>query len=104
MTNLNAIYISGPVTGIPENNAPAFAAEAARLRAAGHTVVNPLEIDLGPDATWSDYMRADITEMLKCSSIRMLPGWERSRGAVLELSIACHLGFELSLAAAAEAT
>lgn len=94
-----AIYLSGPVTGMPDNNAPAFHAEAARLRAAGFTVINPLEIALGPDATWADYMRADLIAMLThCNSIRMLKNWEKSKGAVLELSIACQLGFAVSIA------
>ena len=35
------IYISGPITGMIEDNQPAFAAMAARLRADGHTVINP---------------------------------------------------------------
>ena len=35
------IYISGPMTGMPEHNFPAFHAAADRLRKAGWSVVNP---------------------------------------------------------------
>jgi len=35
------IYLSGPMTGLPELNFPAFAAMTASLRAGGHTVTNP---------------------------------------------------------------
>ena len=41
-------------------------------------------------------MREDIRAMLDCDRIHMLPGWERSRGAVLELTIAHALGFTVT--------
>ena len=37
------IYVSGPMSGLPDLNFPAFHAAAAELRALGHTVVNPAE-------------------------------------------------------------
>jgi len=37
------IYISGPMTGLPEHNFPAFHAAAERLRKAGWEVNNPAE-------------------------------------------------------------
>lgn len=95
-------YISGPMTGVPDLNKPAFNTEASRLRAIGFTVINPAEIELHAGATWSDYMRADLIEMLKhCGSIHMLKGWERSDGAVLELHVAQKLGFGVTLAGGA---
>lgn len=39
------LYISGPITGMPDLNFPAFHAAAAALRAAGYTVTNPAELD-----------------------------------------------------------
>lgn len=32
---MNKLYLSGPMSGIEDNNFPAFHAEAARLRAPG---------------------------------------------------------------------
>lgn len=73
-------------------NFPAFHAEAARLRAAGHEVVNPAEVNPDPAAVWADCMRADIRELVTCDSIALLTGWEKSRGATLEHHIATSLG------------
>lgn len=38
------IYISGPMTGLPDGNIPAFNAAAERLRTEGHFVINPADI------------------------------------------------------------
>ncbi|MGE5607641.1 MAG: DUF4406 domain-containing protein, partial [Bacillota bacterium] len=37
------LYLSGPMSGLPEHNIPAFNAAAARLRRLGFCVVNPAE-------------------------------------------------------------
>lgn len=87
------IYISGPMTGLPDLNFPAFHAEAARIRSMGHEVVNPAE--LNPDGgTWQECMRKDIAALCECDGIFMLPGWDNSRGALLEFEIASKLGIE----------
>jgi hypothetical protein len=92
-------YLSGPMSGLPNLNRAAFAAEAARLRDLGVEVVNPAEVQLPPDAAWEDFMRADIKLMMDCTTIVLLPGFERSRGAVLEHHIARALGMRVVLAA-----
>lgn len=38
------IFISGPMTGLPDHNFPAFEAAAKRLRDDGHFVINPAEL------------------------------------------------------------
>ena len=38
------LYLSGPMTGVPDNNRPAFDAAAKRLREQGHFVINPAEL------------------------------------------------------------
>lgn len=107
------IYLSGPMTGLPENNYPAFHAAARTLRAAGHKVVNPAELhphtrlrrlchrtlralrlvrSQPPAPTWAEYMRTDLRAMLDCEMIALLPGWEQSRGARREVSLADELG------------
>ena len=43
------LYLAGPMTGIKDLNFPAFHAEASRLRALGHIVVNPAAVN--PDTT-----------------------------------------------------
>ncbi len=85
---MKRIYISGPMSGIPQHNLPAFNAEAARLRALGYEVVNPVDINPDPGAAWHDYLRKDLIEMLGCDTLALLPGWEMSDGANLELHVA----------------
>lgn len=86
------VYLAGPMTGLPELNFPAFHAAAANLRAAGFEVVSPAEINPDPGMKWEDAMRKDIPELVKCHAIALLPGWEASRGARLEKTIADALG------------
>lgn len=88
------------MTGLPELNFPAFHASAAALRAQGHTVINPAEINPDVGADWLECMRADIAQLVTCDSIHMLPGWEKSRGARLEHHIASALGMKVTFSPA----
>ena len=114
------LYLSGPMSGLPENNYPAFHAAASALRAAGYRVVNPAELHphgwyrrimarvfsalmrrAHPAPSWSEYMRADLAALLRCHAIVTLPGWESSKGARCEVAIASELGMaQWSLSAA----
>ncbi|GGD63237.1 DUF4406 domain-containing protein [Caballeronia grimmiae] len=89
------LYIAGPMSNLPELNFPAFHAEAARLRALGYEIVNPAEIDVGPNPDWLSCMRADIRELVLCDGIALLPGWGQSPGATLEHTIARGLGLRV---------
>lgn len=89
------IYLSGPMTGLPNLNFPAFHAAAAKLRARGLEVVNPAEINPDTGMSWEECMRADIKALCDCQALAMLPGWERSNGAHLEVHIAHRLGLQI---------
>ena len=79
------VYLSGPMSGLPEYNYPAFFAAADHYRCNGWAVVNPAEI-AGPDPLdWDQYMRQDIRWLMDCDCISMLAGWEQSKGARVEL-------------------
>lgn len=81
------LYLSGPMTGLPDHNYPAFNAEAARLRALGYDIVNPAE--LKPEGNeWHHYLRRDLREMLTCDGLALMPGWHNSKGAHLEIQVA----------------
>ena len=84
------IYLCGPMSGHPHYNYPAFNAEAARLRALGYEVENPA--DNPEQAQWSDYMRAALTQMMRCDRVAVLPGFDLSRGAMIEVRLAFDLG------------
>ena len=58
------IYVAGPMTGIQDLNFPAFHAQAAQLRADGHQVVNPAELNPDPNAQWADCMKRDLEHHL----------------------------------------
>ena len=91
------VYVSGPISGIKNDNAEAFAAAFVALAAAGHDPVSPIDIGhdlectMGRDPTWSEYMREDIKALMDCDGIYMLDGWEKSSGARLEEHIAMRL-------------
>jgi len=87
------VYISGPMTGLPDDNYPAFFRAAGRLRELGYRPENPAELQrpFGPDTHWTYYMREAIRRLMLCDSILMLDGWGQSRGASMEHDIALKL-------------
>ncbi|VEH23197.1 DUF4406 domain-containing protein [Bordetella hinzii] len=97
---MRKIYISGPMTGLPKLNFPAFNAEAMRLRELGYDVINPAEINPDPSAPWQDCLRADLRAMLDCDTLALLPGWAKSQGAHLEVHVAHRVGIDIVEAAA----
>ena len=89
------IYISGPITGVPDLNKPAFIAAEQALRAAGFEVINPMSNGLPDSAEWHEHMRADIKMLMDCTGVAMLDRWWLSRGARLENNIARCLGMRV---------
>lgn len=89
------IYISGPMTGLPDSNFPAFHAAAEQLRAKGLEVVNPAEINAETGGRWQDYLKEDIKALCDCDALALLPGWMNSNGAHLELHLAHRLGLKI---------
>lgn len=89
MQNQKRIYISGPMTGIEDNNFAAFLAAGDLFRKDGWAIENPAEHPINSEsATYAEYMRADIRMLLRCSAIALLENWEESLGATLEVAIA----------------
>lgn len=89
------IYISGGITGIPDYMEHFEKAEKY-LTGCGHNVVNPARFgQVMPDATWSQYMRLSYVALSMCDAIYMLYGWENSRGALVERSLAEIEGLEI---------
>lgn len=85
------IYLSGPITGLPQNNYKDFALAQERIEALGHKVLNPHEFFEQKDVrdwTHNDFMRVCIAEMMKADLVVTLPGWEKSIGATIEVQIA----------------
>jgi len=94
------VYLSGPMTGLPEFNVPAFMAAALRLRTEGHEVFNPAESFGGRlDLPRDEYFRKDFEELVRVANnggyVVVLPGWEKSRGATLEVLAAAEMGIRV---------
>lgn len=87
-----AIYIAGPMTGLPDFNYPRFAEVAAHLRAQGCTVFSPHEVepegDISGTLPWEWYMKKSLALLTQCDTIYMLHGWHKSRGAGIEHALA----------------
>ncbi|MDD0999295.1 DUF4406 domain-containing protein [Pseudomonas sp. TNT2022 ID1044] len=80
------------MTGLKDFNYPALNAASDQLRALGYQVENPADHGIVPGAESADYMAYDLTRLGLCGVIALLPGWERSEGAKLEVQIAHRLG------------
>jgi hypothetical protein len=86
------IQLVGKMWGEPDYNYPAFHAAADGLRLRGHEVFNPADSG-GGDTTLPTayYMRASLGGLLTAECVATLPGWQRSRNAVLEVDAALAL-------------
>lgn len=87
------LYIAGPMTGLPEFNAPAFRDAAGRYTEAGFVTIDPStnfggRTDLPPEV----YMRRDLRDVLGVDAVVMLEGWRASVNATLERDVARAVG------------
>ena len=88
------IYLSGPMSGLPENNYPLFNKAARALRDAGHDVYNPAEsgwFEKGPRAAFAAYSRYICEE---ADTLVLLPGFIKSVGVSAELALARNCGLD----------
>ena len=75
------IYLSGPITGVPDFKEKFEAAEAE--------VKEKTQDWEAVIVTHEDYMKVCIFELSKCDTIYMMNGWQNSRGACREYGYAC---------------
>jgi hypothetical protein len=120
-TPVKKVYIAGPMTNYPQFNIPAFERAAKQLRAAGFEVISPVELDseairsealaskdgampasgkIGGE-TWGEILARDVRVIADTvDAIVVLPGWNKSRGARLEVFVAllCRKGVYMDAA------
>lgn len=83
-----SVYISGPMRGYDDFNYPKFIEKELWLDDLGFTVFNPANIPV--IKTPAEYMEIDIAYVKCCDYIYILEGWERSKGATLEIAMAIY--------------
>lgn len=87
LADVRRLYVAGPMSGLPQNNYPAFNAASVELQRKGYDVVNPAEVSIAgmKRVHYVDLLRADLKGLLQCDGVAVLPGWERSVGATNEV-------------------
>jgi hypothetical protein len=89
---METIYISGPIKGIT-NPKGIFDNKQKQLEKLGYQVTNPF--NLLETGTYEEFMRYDIRALTFCDSIYMMKGWEKSKGANIELKVAQAIGLKM---------
>ena len=87
-------YIAGPMTGLPSFNFPAFWTAEHVLERRGWAVINPARLNPTTRPWWA-CMLVCLWHLRLADEVRLLPGWERSRGARLEVAAAVVLGLRI---------
>lgn len=101
---IQSIYVSGPMSGVPHYNFPAFAEATETLRKQGFTVTSPAEKDIEkgiePDPTgnpipkslYDKLLAEDLEIVREVDAVVVLKGWTRSHGAKTEIKEALDNG------------
>ena len=96
------LYISGPMTGLPDFNRPAFRAAQRELESLNPIidviVENPCDNPAPPAGhgdegnDWRWYMGHALEQLLKCDGVALLGSWSNSPGACAEHAVAVAAG------------
>ena len=97
------VYISGSITKDPTGSKQVFAEMEDKLITLGWSPYNPRRHDIpkhikeigDPELLWVTMMKKSLIDMMNCDTMVMLDGWEESRGAKVEYSLAKQLGYKI---------
>ena len=98
------------MTGLPQFNYPAFMEAEERLQGVGYEVLNPARLDErhrnqdptcpcftgGDKHDWRWYMDRCLPLVDMSQALALLPGWQNSRGARIEVDRALNHGLYLA--------
>jgi hypothetical protein len=93
MSERKRVYISGPVTGMPDLNFPAFNNAERILQKAGYATLNPATYPEGLE--YQHYMDISMAFVRSSEKLLMLDGWENSAGASAEHAYAKAIGLDI---------
>jgi hypothetical protein len=91
------IYLSGKITGMENEAHYVFqnAEENLQKLYPDSEIINPMKLNHSHNKKWESYMKVCIIELCKCDMIAMLPNWQDSRGAEMEMIIASNLNLHV---------
>jgi hypothetical protein len=101
---MELVYIAGPMSGYPRWNKAEFDHAESIIALRGQEPINPFNLSPVPEKDshefnkddfeilWRDCMRRAVTALAKSDKVVVLNGWEKSRGARVEVQLALDLG------------
>ncbi|MDR0593724.1 MAG: DUF4406 domain-containing protein [Bifidobacteriaceae bacterium] len=92
------LYLSGPMTGYPNNNLAAFDHAEELLTNADYQVISPANAAriTAWELTWTEYMQTAIRAIYQADGLALLPGWPGSKGAQIEVTVATCRGIPVA--------
>lgn len=84
------VYLSGPMTGLPDYNRAAFNLRAEAFQALGYSVNNPADISVthGTDKAYGFYFKRALRLMLESDVVYVFGDTSNSAGVQMELKVA----------------
>ena len=84
------VYLSGPMTGLPDYNRAAFNLRAEAFQALGYSVNNPADISVthGTDKSYGFYFKRALRLMLESDVVYVFGDTSNSAGVQMELKVA----------------
>lgn len=89
------IYVSGPMSGYPNNNIErfSFVCSVFREKLKEVTIINPAEQD--QSLSWEEVLKNDLDDVNRSTHLAFLDGWNLSRGARMEMKLAIDRGIKI---------
>lgn len=84
------VYLSGPMTGLPDYNRAAFNLRAEAFKALGYSVNNPADISVthGTEKSYGFYFKRALRLMLESDVVYVFGDTSNSAGVQMELKVA----------------